>query len=170
LLYFILLYCDFIKMRDRRKKDVHNMSNCYIFIVYYNNLEFFLATNSFLFLCSVERKRRYSINDKIRELGTLLPKSCFRYPPNRLQTLSGYIEIRVFYNILISIALSWKRLNLGFWKFTTFSAMPNLAKVQFCERQWIIYEICRSMSEVANLVSSINYLNRRTNCSRSVQK
>lgn len=36
-------------MRDRRKKDVHNM---------------------------IERRRRYNINDKIRELGGLLPRSC----------------------------------------------------------------------------------------------
>uniref|UniRef100_A0A915K2E6 BHLH domain-containing protein n=1 Tax=Romanomermis culicivorax TaxID=13658 RepID=A0A915K2E6_ROMCU len=36
-------------MRDRRKKDVHNM---------------------------IERRRRYNINDRIKELGTLLPKSC----------------------------------------------------------------------------------------------
>lgn len=36
-------------MRERRKKDVHNM---------------------------IERRRRYNINDRIKDLGTLLPKSC----------------------------------------------------------------------------------------------
>ncbi|KAL1243719.1 Helix-loop-helix protein [Trichinella spiralis] len=36
-------------MRDRRKKDIHNM---------------------------IERRRRYNINDRIKELSTLLPKSC----------------------------------------------------------------------------------------------
>uniref|UniRef100_A0A915JLD3 BHLH domain-containing protein n=1 Tax=Romanomermis culicivorax TaxID=13658 RepID=A0A915JLD3_ROMCU len=46
-------------MRDRRKKDVHNMSKLSIFCI--------------IFL--VERRRRYNINDKIRELGSLLPKS-----------------------------------------------------------------------------------------------
>ena len=34
--------------RDRRKKDIHNM---------------------------IERRRRYNINDRIKELGTLLPRS-----------------------------------------------------------------------------------------------
>uniref|UniRef100_A0A5S6R2P5 BHLH domain-containing protein n=1 Tax=Trichuris muris TaxID=70415 RepID=A0A5S6R2P5_TRIMR len=36
-------------VRDRRKKDIHNM---------------------------IERRRRYNINDRIKELSTLLPKSC----------------------------------------------------------------------------------------------
>ncbi|KHJ42211.1 Helix-loop-helix DNA-binding domain protein [Trichuris suis] len=36
-------------IRDRRKKDIHNM---------------------------IERRRRYNINDRIKELSTLLPKSC----------------------------------------------------------------------------------------------
>jgi hypothetical protein len=34
--------------RDRRKKDIHNM---------------------------IERRRRYNINDRIKELGLMLPKS-----------------------------------------------------------------------------------------------
>ena len=49
--------------KDRAKKDNHNMSKtkqeikCFFFI----------------FSLSVERRRRFNINDRIKELGTLLP-------------------------------------------------------------------------------------------------
>jgi hypothetical protein len=51
-------------LRDRQKKDNHNMSK---------------TPNPYLILSqrvrsSVERRRRFNINDRIKELGTLLPK------------------------------------------------------------------------------------------------
>ena len=59
-------------IRDRQKKDNHNMSMM--------NKEtkmssFTLLKFVFLFFdCLVERRRRFNINDRIKELGTLLPK------------------------------------------------------------------------------------------------
>ena len=49
--------------RDRQKKENHNISehDC-TFVV------------SILSTVSVERRRRFNINDRIKELGTLLPK------------------------------------------------------------------------------------------------
>ena len=51
-------------LRDRQKKDNHNMSK-----------KITKKKNIFnLFIFSVERRRRFNINDRIKELGTLLPK------------------------------------------------------------------------------------------------
>ena len=48
--------------RDMQKKDNHNISEHHcIFVV-------------FIISVSVERRRRFNINDRIKELGTLLPK------------------------------------------------------------------------------------------------
>ena len=52
--------------KDRQKKDNHNISK-------YRNKEICLKKVKILF-CLVERRRRYNINDRIKELGTLLPK------------------------------------------------------------------------------------------------
>lgn len=52
--------------RDRQKKDNHNMSM---------NIEIFQKCILRLVKISVERRRRFNINDRIKELGTLLPKS-----------------------------------------------------------------------------------------------
>ena len=54
--------------RDRRKKDIHNMSK--FKTCFYSCLYLFYFC---LFL--VERRRRYNINDRIKELGLMLPKS-----------------------------------------------------------------------------------------------
>lgn len=51
--------------RDRQKKDNHNMSKTKYLIFIFNLISKF----------SVERRRRFNINDRIKELGTLLPKS-----------------------------------------------------------------------------------------------
>ena len=51
-------------IRDRQKKDNHNMSKLYTLIERISNE----------FDCLVERRRRFNINDRIKELGTLLPK------------------------------------------------------------------------------------------------
>ena len=87
--------------KDRVKKDNHNMSKSFPLIKYYNFIKknaifrmslsrhqhdtFYLnrtihdnrlnLTNSF----SVERRRRFNINDRITELGTLLPKQNEQY-------------------------------------------------------------------------------------------
>jgi hypothetical protein len=64
-------------IRDRQKKDNHNMSmildkrleneidRLYAFIFVYVFV---------IFNVLVERRRRFNINDRIKELGTLLPK------------------------------------------------------------------------------------------------
>lgn len=54
--------------RDRQKKDNHNMSKK----IKPTKTEFNLFKMKIL---SVERRRRFNINDRIKELGTLLPKS-----------------------------------------------------------------------------------------------
>ena len=64
--------------KDRQKKDNHNMSKLkmidpYLYVVfnpYYGTYAF----SNRLDLFSVERRRRFNINDRIKELGTLLPK------------------------------------------------------------------------------------------------
>lgn len=53
--------------RDRRKKDIHNMSK--------NHLSTFIGWFVFKEKILVERRRRYNINDRIKELGLMLPKS-----------------------------------------------------------------------------------------------
>jgi hypothetical protein len=52
--------------RDRQKKDNHNMSKNFG-----DSLKSVLRISEF----PVERRRRFNINDRIKELGTLLPKS-----------------------------------------------------------------------------------------------
>ena len=54
--------------RDRQKKDNHNMSKKKLKKHSWN-----LSGKSLI--VSVERRRRFNINDRIKELGTLLPKS-----------------------------------------------------------------------------------------------
>lgn len=54
--------------KDRQKKDNHNMSQCALILFY---VDFVLFEKRF----SVERRRRFNINDRIKELGTLLPKN-----------------------------------------------------------------------------------------------
>ncbi|GBP04740.1 Transcription factor EB [Eumeta japonica] len=49
--------------KDRQKKDNHNMTNLSASI---SLIEYFVV---------VERRRRFNINDRIKELGTLLPKN-----------------------------------------------------------------------------------------------
>ena len=49
--------------KDRRKKDIHNMS------------KFLKKFSKKIFSFKVERRRRYNINDRIKELGLMLPKS-----------------------------------------------------------------------------------------------
>ena len=51
--------------KDRQKKDNHNLSKT-----------IFATINSLFYqtFILVERRRRYNINDRIKELGTLLPK------------------------------------------------------------------------------------------------
>ena len=51
--------------KDRQKKDNHNLSET-----------IFATINSHFYqtFILVERRRRYNINDRIKELGTLLPK------------------------------------------------------------------------------------------------
>ena len=51
-------------IRDRQKKDNHNMSTI--------KKQFKDLKINFIIL--VERRRRFNINDRIKELGTLLPK------------------------------------------------------------------------------------------------
>ena len=53
--------------KDRQKKDNHNMSE---------DLKAFLLRTEYLknLFFAVERRRRFNINDRIKELGTLLPK------------------------------------------------------------------------------------------------
>lgn len=60
--------------RDRRKKDIHNMSEFQRDAFKWESV-----------LVAVERRRRYNINDRIKELGQMLPKTtsewvqhCFR--------------------------------------------------------------------------------------------
>lgn len=56
--------------RDRQKKDNHNMSE------FLESLKILMEDESNLnFKFSVERRRRFNINDRIKELGTLLPKN-----------------------------------------------------------------------------------------------
>jgi hypothetical protein len=50
-------------IRDRQKKDNHNMSMIKR-----------IQKISDRFYSLVERRRRFNINDRIKELGTLLPK------------------------------------------------------------------------------------------------
>lgn len=52
--------------RDRQKKDNHNMSK---------KLTQQALNSLYSILFSVERRRRFNINDRIKELGTLLPKN-----------------------------------------------------------------------------------------------
>jgi hypothetical protein len=52
--------------RDRQKKDNHNMSKNFD-----DSMNLVLRISEF----PVERRRRFNINDRIKELGTLLPKS-----------------------------------------------------------------------------------------------
>lgn len=54
--------------RDRQKKDNHNMSK-----KQFKKHSWNLSGKSLI--VSVERRRRFNINDRIKELGTLLPKS-----------------------------------------------------------------------------------------------
>jgi Helix-loop-helix DNA-binding domain len=55
--------------RDRQKKDNHNMSKWSQLSVSTSVLQFSFSSSS------VERRRRFNINDRIKELGTLLPKN-----------------------------------------------------------------------------------------------
>ena len=62
--------------KDRQKKDNHNMSKLkmigpYLYFVFYYGT---YAFPNRVDLFSVERRRRFNINDRIKELGTLLPK------------------------------------------------------------------------------------------------
>ena len=51
--------------KDRQKKDNHNLSKTIFATINYHFYQTFIL---------VERRRRYNINDRIKELGTLLPK------------------------------------------------------------------------------------------------
>lgn len=74
--------------KERQKKDNHNLSRFYLGFNCIETLDSIervslirTMTEKFvcdlLFLCSfaVERRRRFNINDRIKELGTLIPKS-----------------------------------------------------------------------------------------------
>lgn len=52
--------------RDRQKKDNHNMSKI-------NHIS--ICAFCYFLIFPVERRRRFNINDRIKELGTLLPKN-----------------------------------------------------------------------------------------------
>lgn len=54
--------------KRRRRRESHNAGR--VAYIYYNKQ--IILTN---FLCEVERRRRDNINDRIQELGTLLPDS-----------------------------------------------------------------------------------------------
>lgn len=54
--------------KDRQKKDNHNMSK-------FINVSSDPKKFKIIFILSVERRRRFNINDRIKELGTLLPKN-----------------------------------------------------------------------------------------------
>lgn len=81
--------------KERQKKDNHNLSE-FLFATCSLNLIFFflpifaivanlcytkhISDGDFVFVFSrscfaVERRRRFNINDRIKELGTLIPKS-----------------------------------------------------------------------------------------------
>ena len=77
--------------KDRQKKDNHNMSEhecciiCIICICIFQGLRMHMSQSMFTssdlltFDFSVERRRRFNINDRIKELGTLLPKQNEQY-------------------------------------------------------------------------------------------
>ena len=74
--------------KDRQKKDNHNMSEyecCIICICIYQGSRMHMSRSMFTssdlltFDFSVERRRRFNINDRIKELGTLLPKQNEQY-------------------------------------------------------------------------------------------
>jgi len=56
--------------KDRVKKDNHNMSKRHLTLIYHVVVKHFFL---------VERRRRFNINDRIKELGTLLPKQNEQY-------------------------------------------------------------------------------------------
>lgn len=74
--------------KERQKKDNHNLSRFYLGFNCIETLdsiervslirtmtEKFVCDLLFLFSFAVERRRRFNINDRIKELGTLIPKS-----------------------------------------------------------------------------------------------
>ena len=74
--------------KDRQKKDNHNMSEyecCIICICIYQGSRMHMSQSMFTssdlltWIFSVERRRRFNINDRIKELGTLLPKQNEQY-------------------------------------------------------------------------------------------
>lgn len=75
--------------KERQKKDNHNLSELFILLckseISETNFQMvpeklivdflFLSLSLFCFCFVVERRRRFNINDRIKELGTLIPKS-----------------------------------------------------------------------------------------------
>jgi hypothetical protein len=68
-------------MKDRQKKDNHNMSKCLFFLLQKFCRNRFIRlqkiptpTIYFILFFAVERRRRFNINDRIKELGTMIPK------------------------------------------------------------------------------------------------
>ena len=58
------------------KKNNHNMSKYYISLYYSNVVRFCInKINKCFYRFKVERRRRFNINDRIKELGLLLPSS-----------------------------------------------------------------------------------------------
>lgn len=59
--------------KDRQKKDNHNMSKHFGVFLFFSFFCFDCNLSRISFL--VERRRRFNINDRIKELGDLLPKT-----------------------------------------------------------------------------------------------
>lgn len=62
--------------KERMKKNNHNMSEYYISLLYFNVVKLCInKINKCFYHFQVERRRRFNINDRIKELGLLLPSS-----------------------------------------------------------------------------------------------
>lgn len=68
-----------VMAKERQKKDNHNLSECSpffcLFLILARHTDGALIIPSLFSIRLVERRRRYNINYRIKELGTLIPKS-----------------------------------------------------------------------------------------------
>jgi len=135
--------------KDRQKKDNHNLSKT-----------IFATINSHFYqtFILVERRRRYNINDRIKELGTLLPKENDEYfdlVRDVRQNKGSILKASVDYIKKLKVDQDRKKLLEQKCRIQEYQTRKLIAKLQLYEKQLKMHSASQA-AKASGVTTNIN--------------